>query len=147
MILREAKTDKRRDGQTVTIACNNSSLSASNILHSYIGAAGLKSHKKGALFRKCVFHSSTQKSTCSTKRVTYSVARSDLQKLQRQCTFTTHYTWHSFRAGAASEALNQGTPLDLVQAHGRWATLEGMGPYIERTIESKKRVSEALALH
>lgn len=142
--LRKTKTDRKRDGQSITLAYTNSIFCPKRILLKYIEVAKMKVGQKGALFRK--IEKEKRSSQTHNNRLTYMIARQNLQHTLKSCNIIGKYTWHSFRSGGASEALNLGASRKDVQDHCRWSSSEGMDPYIQKTLDQKMRISTLIAL-
>ncbi len=145
--IRGAKTDRDRNGQHTLITKTGGSFCVARVLHSYLSAAQLTIGHTGPVFR-IVRHVSKRMTGHAHKasRLTYTIARDALKDALEASNIKGNYSWHSFRAGAASEALRLGAAVDLVRTHGRWASWEGMAPYVERTVQQKSLVSRYLGL-
>ncbi len=147
LLIRGAKTDRNRDGQHTVIKSTGNTFCVANLLRKYLKAAQLNLGEKGAVFRAGYYNKQTQTSSLRhNTRIGYNIAQQQLNETLRACSIQGNYSWHSLRSGGTSEALRRGAPSALVQAHGRWATVQGMAPYIERSLHEKKLVSSFIVL-
>ncbi len=144
--LKKAKTDRVRDGQYATLTHKGHSFRPAQVLQKYLRAARLNLGQEGAVFRKANGRRGKDGSFQYTQRITYTIATQELQDIIQTCNIETRYTWHSLRAGAASEALKQGASVNELKALGRWASEDGVAPYLKRGRKAKERVANLLAL-
>ena len=142
--IREGKTDRSRLGQRATLHCTNSQLSPFTILTRYLSKGGLKLGKKGAVFRE--MRRNTGDSSLGTHKASYNTLRKNLTEACKAAGLSQRISWHSFRAGGASRAINKGAPLELVKDHGRWRSEEGIAPYIKRDKKALSVVPKFLTL-
>ncbi|MCP3667288.1 MAG: tyrosine-type recombinase/integrase [Gammaproteobacteria bacterium] len=143
---RTAKTDKTRQGQHTIIARNHTVHCPGKALERYLARAHLQLGSTTAIFRQIQYHPTVHSTFPTETRLTYTNARQDLLRLMAKCNISGNFSWHSFRAGAASAALNQGIDATLVREHGRWRSENGMSPYIQVSTSNQKRVSQVLQL-
>lgn len=145
LTLRNAKTDRDRHGQECVLAKGTGATGPGSALMKYLktGKLELSSAERGALFRNVHFSGGSHSLT--KRRVAGSTARDQLKSLLAEMRMSSqNYSWHSFRSGAASEALRSGVDRDLVRAHGRWRSDEGIAPYIDKSQAERSAVSKAL---
>ncbi len=139
--------DKDREGQYTTIATSQDTFCAANIFNHYLRAAQLCREDKGPLFRAFYFDKADKKVKITRKRVSYTTAKAQLSTALGMVGLDTKaFSWHSLRSGAASEALCRGANLAEVRLQGRWASDEGVRPYIARDRKDKLKVAELLLL-
>ncbi|MCP3666542.1 MAG: tyrosine-type recombinase/integrase [Gammaproteobacteria bacterium] len=146
LVIRGGKTDRSRLGQRATIHCSNSQLSPHKLLSHYLRKGGLKLGSEGAIFRGILYNSQSHHYTLTNKRLTYNAIRKQLTDAWERAGLSQDISWHSFRAGSASRALNHGAPEELVKEHGRWRSSEGMAPYIKRSRQTRTVVPNLLSL-
>ncbi len=145
--IKGAKTDKDREGQHTYIQKTGNSFCVAMHLRKYLRAAHLDRATKGPLFRSCYVDQTDEITKVTNKRMSYTTANEQLHtSFTKIGLIGTSYSWHSLRAGAASEALSLGASREAVKLHGRWASDEGIRPYIERNRQQRQEVSNLLRL-
>ena len=81
----------------------------------------------------------------SDNKMLYSLARESLLSIFKEMGWEgCRLGWHSLRSGAATEADRGGATLEDIMRHGRWVSLGGIGPYVDKEEERKLQVSKCL---
>ena len=144
--IRSSKTDQYRQGAEVVVARAHSEICPVARLEEYYSIAKLDLQSSEHLFRKIQSTVNGEKlresGTISYTRLREVV----LQKVQELGYDPKMYGLHSFRAGGASLAANEGVPDHLFKRHGRWMSDTAKDGYIKDSLEDRLLVSKRLKL-
>lgn len=73
--------------------------------------------------------------------MTYDLASKELKRLSAKLRLTNDITTHSFRGGAATEAVAAGVDLDEIMRMGKWRSTEAFNAYMLRDSRTLKRAA------
>ncbi len=144
IFLRHSKTDQFRHGNEICIA----SVSASKQFFCPVKNMRLYLDLLEAEAGSPLFPSFTAGRTGRLKalRRPLSVQNSyrELGRVLEAVHIPVHFTWHSFRSGGISRALEAGACVDDAKAHGRWKTQNAFERYIARSPEKRYSVTSSM---
>lgn len=148
-----SKTDIYRKGQEVFISSSNNEFCPYGLLLRYIQHANIKIEKDSTdyLFRNVVYLKKKDQYILGKKPLSYTRFRELFKDCLKQLGYDERlYSLHSFRAGGATEVVNNFPDIKsrerLLKLHGRWRTDFAKDMYIEENIQTRLAVSKSLAL-
>ena len=143
----KSKTDQYRQGNTVPIARTKNPTCPVMMLVKYFTTGEMAASSKQCLFRLITMTKLKQKLRGAGPLSYTRIRELVLAKLKSLGYDKTKFGLHSFRAGGASSAANNGElPDRLFKRHGRWRSENVKDGYIEDSLETRLRVSRSLGL-
>jgi site-specific recombinase XerD len=133
--LRESKCDVYREGNFVPVSSgDNFVVNFSNLLKSYFTRIGLNSAPEATpIF--CGLVKTKDGHSFSPAHWSVQSANKDLKTQFTNFGLADKtYSFHSFRAGSATHAINMGTEFRKVMRHGRWKSLKAFSGYLSEEI-------------
>ena len=141
-----SKTDQYREGADIVIGRSGSSICPVARVQQYFKIAELDQSSTQKLFRAISKSSKGEKlrkgGSLSYTRVRELVS----EKLQELGHDPSLFGTHSFRAGGATLAANNGVEDRLFKRHGRWKSESAKDGYVKDSLEARLRVSKSLNL-
>ena len=141
-----SKTDQLRQGDEVVVVRSGSATCPVVCLEQYCKLAGIDSGSTERLFR-AISHTRNGEKLRNSGSLSYSRVRELLlDKLQSLGYERSLFGTHSFRAGGATLAANQGVPDRMFKRHGRWRSETAKDGYVKDSLDARLEVSRKLGL-
>ena len=141
-----SKTDQLRQGDEVVVVRSGSATCPVVCLKRYCKLAGIDSASTERLFR-AISHTRNGEKLRNSGALSYSRVRELLlDKLQYLGYDRSLFGTHSFRAGGATIAANQGVPDRMFKRHGRWRSETAKDGYVKDSLDARLEVSRKLGL-
>ena len=144
--IRSSKTDQYRQGDEVVVARTWTPTCPVAKLEQYCNLAGINRSSTERLFRAIIKTKNGEKLRKSGS-LSYSRIREIL--MGKICSLgydSSAFGTHSFRAGGATLAANEGVPDRLFKRHGRWKSETAKDGYIKDSLQVRLEVSKKLRL-
>ena len=148
MVIRilSSKTDQLRQGDEVVVVRSGSATCPVARLEQYYKLAAFDPASTKQLFR-AIIHTKNGEKLRESGSLSYTRIRELLQsKLQSLGYDAALYGTHSFRAGGATLAANQGIQDRMFKRHGRWRSETAKDGYVKDSMEARLEVSRKLGL-
>ena len=141
-----SKTNQLRQGDEVVVVRSGSATCPVVCLEQYCKLAGIDSASTERLFR-AISHTRNGEKLRNSGSLSYSRVRELLlDKLQSLGYDRSLFGTHSFRAGGATLAANQGVPDRMFKRHGRWRSETAKDGYVKDSLDARLEVSRKLGL-
>ena len=146
LFIAESKGDIYRDGDEVPISVTEGELCPVVALSKYIKVAGITKNES-FLFRAIQKNKYREHLRNVNKPISYSTIRSSVLAAVKEAGMDpSRVGLHSFRAGGATMAANNGVDDRLFKRHGRWRSERAKDGYVRDNLERRLSVSRALGL-
>ena len=144
--IESSKTDQLREGADILVARTGTKTCPVTTMELYVGMAEIELSSDERLFRAITKTKNGERLRRSGS-VSYTRVRElILNKIQLLGYDASLFGVHSFRAGGATAAANNGVPDRMFKRHGRWRSENAKDGYIKDSISAKLDVSKSLGL-
>ncbi len=126
--LQNSKTDQFRKGNYVHIASLARPTCPVKLIRAYI--LDLRIPNGYPVFPKFTSKGRTNPSTVSAVGMTLDHSYNELRRALCKSAIPGTYTWHSFRSGGISKAINSGATVNEAMRHGRWRSVSSFDRYV-----------------
>ena len=141
-----SKTDQYRDGAEVPVVRSGTMSCPVMRLEQYYQTAGISQLDSGFLFR-AIIHTKKGERLRESGSISYTRLRELVRdKIKALGYDPSLFGTHSFRAGGATLAANEGVPDRMFKRHGRWKSESAKDGYIKDSLEKRLSVSKGLNL-
>lgn len=147
IFIEQSKTDIYRDGAWVILSKLDSSLCPVRNLELYFNLASIPPNSDEFIFRNVSKKKGHYVLRKDDKPLTYTRFREHfIEVFSPYVADISKFGLHSFRAGGASAAANNGIPDRLFKRHGRWRSESAKDGYVEDKFSERLSVSQNLDL-